>query len=291
MQNCLLALGVLSVGLGLVSMVLILVRPGVGLYDEDKWYYSESDIQIAYACKTITLNGTCLAPFELFEGSCYQLVDTKVVVEEAELACKAMSSFLVSIHSDAENHYINSLRQQAKVRLCWIGLSRSSSDDWSWNDGSIFDYAAWARARGRNRGHFKDFGNRVVLGYVNQTPIRDVVLFALPLVPFVMMACAFYFRNAGMLHCAVVLDGVCACGCCLFFAMTLVIVENDPEWFTARIIMYGLQAVCYATIVFLRFCLSGDEFKWNAVGENPPAPFPTAVQYPQPQTVGSLGST
>ena len=72
----------------------------------------------------------------------------------AEAEAVAAGGHLASIANAAENDFVFSLIAPAAGTSpgCWIGLSRSSSTDWSWSDGSAFDYTHWEPGEPNNAG-------------------------------------------------------------------------------------------------------------------------------------------
>ncbi|EPB72146.1 lectin C-type domain protein [Ancylostoma ceylanicum] len=87
--------------------------------------------------------------------------------EDAENYCRNKSAHLVSIHSDAENEFVNQVLKEAEERSLsasvvellekgktkvWIGLKQvgNSVEDMSWTDGSPYDFANWAWGEPKN---------------------------------------------------------------------------------------------------------------------------------------------
>ncbi|TKR67128.1 hypothetical protein L596_023329 [Steinernema carpocapsae] len=57
---------------------------------------------------------------------------------DAENYCHGWSGTLTSVHSDGENAYVASRAEGNQ--LFWVGAEHPVGGDWSWTDGSAFDY-------------------------------------------------------------------------------------------------------------------------------------------------------
>ncbi|EYB93807.1 hypothetical protein Y032_0178g643 [Ancylostoma ceylanicum] len=86
-----------------------------------------------------------------FEYKFYRDVPKRKSFEDAENYCRNRSAHLVSIHSDAENEFVNQLLEKDKTKV-WIGLKQvgNSVEDMSWTDGSPYDFANWAWGEPKN---------------------------------------------------------------------------------------------------------------------------------------------
>ena len=72
-------------------------------------------------------------------NNCYVHIDEAVSWNEAEACCVAWGGHLASIHSNAVNYHLNSIRN--KDRFTWIGLKHTVSDgSYKWTDGTDYDY-------------------------------------------------------------------------------------------------------------------------------------------------------
>jgi len=79
--------------------------------------------------------------YECFEGSCYQKGSSTMTWQDSKLYCENTGSVLTSIHSEAENQFINDLCGS----ICYIGMSDIDHEgDWKWIDGSTVNYTNWA---------------------------------------------------------------------------------------------------------------------------------------------------
>ena len=65
---------------------------------------------------------------------------------EAEEGCQGLNpaAHLASVSSQEENDFIFSLIKDDSVSYVWLGGSDSYSEgDWTWSDGSLFDFTYW----------------------------------------------------------------------------------------------------------------------------------------------------
>ncbi|CAJ0925063.1 unnamed protein product, partial [Mesorhabditis belari] len=81
---------------------------------------------------------------------CYKAI-FNVDFTEGDQNCRLMNSFLTSIHSDAENRFVNDLGKTGSPQTAWpqeplIGGKRTGpgKTDWMWVDGTPFNYSIWA---------------------------------------------------------------------------------------------------------------------------------------------------
>jgi len=93
-----------------------------------------------------------------FKENCYQYVDTAMTWAEAEAVCNSKilgggPVHLASVHSEEENSFVSSLIKENS----WLGgHDRHKDGDWTWSDGSPFNYRNWGKGEPNNQGASKD---------------------------------------------------------------------------------------------------------------------------------------
>jgi hypothetical protein len=88
-----------------------------------------------------TTSFECPAGWAEFENHCYIAKTSAVGWTSAENSCLNLGSHLVSVHSRAEYDFVSGLQPSDTF---WIGGKWSSSVyDWSWSDGTAWDYELW----------------------------------------------------------------------------------------------------------------------------------------------------
>ncbi|KAK6754704.1 hypothetical protein RB195_013596 [Necator americanus] len=100
-----------------------------------KWYIASSDEEEGWVT---------------FDGNQYGFFDHEASFDEAEEICVHYGGHLVSIHSQAENDFVHSmtypLTSHSYNEMVWLGGRRASppfDNQWTWTDGSPFDYTNW----------------------------------------------------------------------------------------------------------------------------------------------------
>lgn len=81
-----------------------------------------------------------------WEDDCYKLYDVAKKWNAAEQHCVADGAHLASVHSAAEDHFLNLLSQQGSAgnKHTWIGFNdRQAEGTYGWTDGSPVDYSNW----------------------------------------------------------------------------------------------------------------------------------------------------
>ncbi|XP_063962826.1 echinoidin-like [Lytechinus pictus] len=142
------------------------------------------------ACPTGALAGCCCPTFwTAFDHHCYRFFSQNLTWNEAERFCQSYTvpslsgeakspdtmAHLVSIHSQAEQNFINILYESSRRKSSdtidiqgglWFGLhDQFMEGDFKWSDGSPFDYHAWApgqpdfHTRDENCGVIRSGGN------------------------------------------------------------------------------------------------------------------------------------
>lgn len=105
--------------------------------------------------------GDCPPLWFSFRNRCYRYVSTPMTWADAELHCVSQKANLVSIHSQAENNFVQSLIQifNHQQGLTWIGLSDAQKEGgWMWSDGCPVNFLYWARGQPDNAGGNENCG-------------------------------------------------------------------------------------------------------------------------------------
>jgi len=87
-----------------------------------------------------TTSFECPSGWQEFENHCYMAIKTPVHWIGAEQSCLSLGGHLASIHSRAEYSFVTGMFQGSSF---WIGGTRSGSAEWTWTDGSVWDYEQW----------------------------------------------------------------------------------------------------------------------------------------------------
>ncbi|XP_015226382.1 PREDICTED: ladderlectin-like [Cyprinodon variegatus] len=88
----------------------------------------------------------CPYGWSSFGYRCFLFIDTPKTWTEAEFYCQFEGANLASVHSDEENHFIQSLTRgnTHSFPQTWIGGSDAIQLNlWMWSDGSKFHYENW----------------------------------------------------------------------------------------------------------------------------------------------------
>ena len=82
--------------------------------------------------------------WKMFNSHCYKFVQTRKNWSGAKNYCNGLSSYLVTIHSQAEKDFVASLTPNDGINT-WLGLSDLVSEGaWIWEDGRPWgSYTAW----------------------------------------------------------------------------------------------------------------------------------------------------
>ena len=94
-------------------------------------------------------------PFRVDGETCYyrQFTTPRLTWLEADAECTACAEAqLASIHNDDENEFVSFTFPADRSRPRWIGGFRDKSGDFSWTDGSTFDYTNFAVGEPNNLG-------------------------------------------------------------------------------------------------------------------------------------------
>jgi len=135
-----------------------------------QWKDDDCNLQLFFVCQrpaTFTGSATPGTPtvpwhtecgpgwsFDYYGQQCYKLVRNEVKWEEAEAACVADGSHLVSLHNPREQNYINALVMQNPGWVSfWIGGNDiDQTRGWKWTDGSPFYFWNWNIGEPNNLG-------------------------------------------------------------------------------------------------------------------------------------------
>ena len=86
-------------------------------------------------------------PEESYDGKkCYYFSGTPLTFQDADNYCRTKGYTLASVHSQFENNYLYQQAELAigsKFPIYFIGANKMNSPDWSWTDGTPFDFYAW----------------------------------------------------------------------------------------------------------------------------------------------------
>ncbi|XP_072016526.1 adhesion G-protein coupled receptor G6-like [Amphiura filiformis] len=81
----------------------------------------------------------CPTNWAYYNGHCYILQDSELVIEEAREACLQMGADLVIIEDAEENAFLSSLLPESTLAAYWIGLmaSATNGNGFTWLDGTV----------------------------------------------------------------------------------------------------------------------------------------------------------
>ena len=87
----------------------------------------------------------CENGFKRWQNKCYLYLEVEKEWNRTECSYWSSKSKLVSIHSQDENDYVESLFNYKSGLSAWTGgYLNPSTGAWAWIDGSAFDYSNWA---------------------------------------------------------------------------------------------------------------------------------------------------
>ncbi|XP_053190407.1 lactose-binding lectin l-2-like [Scomber japonicus] len=99
--------------------------------------------------------GNCPPFWYSFNNRCYKYIASQMTWADAELYCVSQTANLVSIHSQGENNFIQSLISNfdPSQGYTWIGLSDIHKEGrWMWSDGSAVNFVLWNKGEPNNSG-------------------------------------------------------------------------------------------------------------------------------------------
>ncbi|XP_059417233.1 ladderlectin-like isoform X1 [Carassius carassius] len=102
-----------------------------------------ADVEIAERCPNGWTN---------FGVRCFRFFSQSVNWVTAERNCQSLDANLASVHSKAENEFVQSLLPTSSTR-CWVGIHDGEQEgQWVWSDGTPYDYAYWCAGEPNNSG-------------------------------------------------------------------------------------------------------------------------------------------
>ncbi|XP_077438570.1 galactose-specific lectin nattectin-like [Vanacampus margaritifer] len=125
--------------MALVNHLLLLLCVMSGLFTKT-WTY------------TMYRDHYCPTGWTRLNSRCLLYVDEALIFSRAEVVCNLLGGNLVSIHNTLENEVVQHLilLRAGSLRRSWIGLHDTVQDgDFTWTDGSPFDFEDWATNRPR----------------------------------------------------------------------------------------------------------------------------------------------
>ena len=96
------------------------------------------------------LRETCGPGYSAYGDHCYKYISEAVTWSQARARCRAEQGDLASVHNRAENEFIRGLSRGERL---WLG-GRRSSRDFTWSDGSVWDFDNWDGGEPNN--YFQD---------------------------------------------------------------------------------------------------------------------------------------
>lgn len=111
--------------------------------------------------RTNYYQGPCPDGFVYFKQNCYKYFGSyggpdQLAWRDARHACNDMGATLASIHSRAENQFVNSFSavlNNSNTRIAWVGGYLYKYDNsYQWSDGSNWDFTYWRQGEPSNNG-------------------------------------------------------------------------------------------------------------------------------------------
>uniref|UniRef100_A0A914DTR1 C-type lectin domain-containing protein n=1 Tax=Acrobeloides nanus TaxID=290746 RepID=A0A914DTR1_9BILA len=114
------------------------------------WYDASKTGLLPYICEIpINPSRNCPEPNWVYfgkTGSCYQVLAQNDTWVNQHQACLNLGADLASIHSNIENLLVGAFTldtlqtPQASNGIFFVGLNKNSKGNWTWSDGTSFDY-------------------------------------------------------------------------------------------------------------------------------------------------------
>uniref|UniRef100_A0A8R1I4P2 C-type LECtin n=1 Tax=Caenorhabditis japonica TaxID=281687 RepID=A0A8R1I4P2_CAEJA len=107
-----------------------------------RWLSADCELMnLNYICEaTPSSPNTETCPYQ-HNGFCYYPLVSSLAEKDAQFACEQECANLVSIHSDEENRFVQSLFSNNLPAYIRIGALTNSQNRNTWIDGSVWDYA------------------------------------------------------------------------------------------------------------------------------------------------------
>ncbi|KAF4108931.1 ladderlectin-like [Onychostoma macrolepis] len=87
-----------------------------------------------------------------FGVKCYKFFPQGVNWITAERHCQSLDANLASVHNKLENDFLMSLFPSSTTRS-WLGVHDGEQEgQWTWSDGSAYDYTNWCAGEPNNAG-------------------------------------------------------------------------------------------------------------------------------------------
>lgn len=122
------------------------------------WYAVKNTVKQGSLCQYNPRPCEAGWQYSEFNGMCYQLIKVKTNWTEAIRTCKSAttnpSANLASISDQQTNGFLTKL---AKTVSSWIGASRNSDGDWTWTDGTQWNYTNWGKGEPNNFANSEDY--------------------------------------------------------------------------------------------------------------------------------------
>ena len=92
-----------------------------------------------------TVGSSCVAPWILYDTSCYWHNQVRLSFADANNLCASMDASLASIHSNEENSFISYMTGGVASWIGIVDVNRASTSpaDHRWTDNSPMDYRNW----------------------------------------------------------------------------------------------------------------------------------------------------
>ncbi|XP_072036497.1 low affinity immunoglobulin epsilon Fc receptor-like [Amphiura filiformis] len=106
--------------------------------------------------------GTCSGNWTYYDDACYYVNTTLMLFDEAVSMCESMGTILTSIHTQAENDFVQSMKIGIEA---WIGLhDRTQEGVFEWLDETQTSYFRWSTYQPNNANGGQDCVNMLYTG-------------------------------------------------------------------------------------------------------------------------------
>ncbi len=97
-----------------------------------------------YSLNVLALDPKILSDVIEYNGCYYKLYNISLSWEDAESYCQSLNGHLVSINTESEQIFIESLIADGEKNLYWIGGNNLNDGKWCWSDNSSWIFENWA---------------------------------------------------------------------------------------------------------------------------------------------------